>query len=55
MVETPTYDTIAAAEAALTQNGFTRDVQQAVWVHPSLRERAKVVRTEGAKFILQKA
>ncbi len=51
--EPQTYNTVAAAEAALTQAGFVRDASQAVWVHPSMRDRAKVVR-QGAKFILQR-
>lgn len=47
------YDTIAAAEAALTQAGFKRDVQSAMWV--SGNDRAKVIRDSGdGKFLISR-
>lgn len=49
-----TYATIAAAEDALRAAGFTRDAARALWVHPSFRDTAKVVRQDG-KFIIQKS
>lgn len=52
---TPTkYDTISAAEDALRNAGFTRDAARALWVHPSFRDTAKVVRQDD-KFIIQKS
>lgn len=55
MTDNPTrYETIGAAEDALRAAGFTRDAQRALWVHPSFRDTAKVVR-DGSGFIIQKS
>lgn len=51
--EPQTYSRLGDAEDALRTAGFTRDVQQALWVHSSLRERAKVV-LQDFKFIIVK-
>lgn len=48
------YATIGAAEDALRAAGFTRDTSRALWVHPSFRDTAKVVRQDD-KFIIQKS
>lgn len=46
-----TYETIAAAEQAITSAGFTRDAGRALWVHVDGRT-AKVVSAPGNKFAI---
>lgn len=43
------YPTIAAAEQAILNAGYSRDVSRALWVNPA-GKTAKVVRDENGKF-----
>lgn len=45
------FDTVAAAEKALTDAGFTRNIGAAMWINGNVR--AKVIRDSGSnKFVI---
>jgi hypothetical protein len=52
MAEQTYYPTIAAAEQAITDAGYARDLGRAIWVNAA-NKTAKIVRGEPGKFYVQ--
>ncbi len=47
------YPTIALAEKAITDAGYQRNAQRAIWVQPGTGKTAKVMREAPGKFYVE--